>query len=145
MKKKTESLVAEIDFGQRLRAARREAGKTLKQLAEALGVSAVYVSAVERGRKAPPDTAKLQKIAEFLGLPPAVVQMWADEQDGYVRLPLGKSKRMDDAARMLAVKWDDIGDIRAGDIRRILMRPPRKKLTPDESEALLQKIFAGHF
>jgi transcriptional regulator with XRE-family HTH domain len=57
-------------FGQLLRLARRNAGKTLKQLSEHLQISAGYVSKVERGLCPPFREHKVVSAAEFLGVGP---------------------------------------------------------------------------
>ena len=43
---------------------------TLRKLAELLGVSAPYLSDIEKNRRNPPDLDKLEKIAEILKLEP---------------------------------------------------------------------------
>ena len=53
-------------FGERVRALRQQHGMTLQQLAEALGVSAAYLSALEHGRRGRPSWWLVQRIiAEF--------------------------------------------------------------------------------
>ena len=53
-------------FGERVRALRAQRGMSLKALAEALGVSAAYLSALEHGRRGRPSWWLVQRIiAEF--------------------------------------------------------------------------------
>ena len=53
-------------FGEVLRQARRDAGKTLGEIARLLDVSTVYVSDVERGNRRPFARERILKIADFL-------------------------------------------------------------------------------
>ncbi len=66
-------------FGARLRALRAERGVTLKHLAEALQVSAAYLSALEHGKRGAPSTGLVHQVNEFFGL------IW-DEADELSRL-----------------------------------------------------------
>ncbi len=62
-------------FGARLRALRAERGVTLKQLANALQVSAAYVSALEHGKRGAPSTGLVHQVNEFFGL------IWDDAEE----------------------------------------------------------------
>ncbi len=66
-------------FGARLRALRAARGTTLKALAEALQVSAAYLSALEHGRRGAPSAGLVHQVNEFFGL------IW-DEADDLARL-----------------------------------------------------------
>jgi transcriptional regulator with XRE-family HTH domain len=66
-------------FGARLRALRAARGITLKVLAEALQVSAAYLSALEHGRRGAPSAGLVHQVNEFFGL------IW-DEADELARL-----------------------------------------------------------
>jgi transcriptional regulator with XRE-family HTH domain len=66
-------------FGARLRALRGRQGVTLKQLAEALQVSAAYLSALEHGKRGAPSTGLVHQVNEYFGL------IW-DEADELSRL-----------------------------------------------------------
>lgn len=55
-------------FGERLRALRKERGVTLTQLAEALQVSAAYLSALEHGNRGAPSAGLVHQVNEFFGL-----------------------------------------------------------------------------
>ena len=69
-------------FGARLRALRARRGVTLKRLAEALQVSAAYLSALEHGRRGAPSAGLVHQVNEFFGL------IWdeADELSALARL-----------------------------------------------------------
>lgn len=55
-------------FGEQLRALRRERGVTLKDLADALGVSQAYLSALETGRRPRPTPARVDQICAYFGI-----------------------------------------------------------------------------
>ena len=69
-------------FGARLRALRADRGLTLKQLAEALQVSAAYLSALEHGNRGAPSAGLVHQVNEHFGL------IWdaADEMAQLARL-----------------------------------------------------------
>ena len=58
---------AELDLGERMRAIRLLRRKTLKEVAEAAGVSESFVSQLERGRTSA-SVASLQRLAGALGI-----------------------------------------------------------------------------
>jgi transcriptional regulator with XRE-family HTH domain len=66
-------------FGARLRALRAARDVTLKQLAEALQVSAAYLSALEHGKRGAPSAGLVHQVNEYFGL------IW-DEADDLSRL-----------------------------------------------------------
>jgi transcriptional regulator with XRE-family HTH domain len=55
-------------FGARLRALRADRGVTLKHLAEALQVSAAYLSALEHGKRGSPSAGLVHQVNEYFGL-----------------------------------------------------------------------------
>jgi transcriptional regulator with XRE-family HTH domain len=55
-------------FGERLRVLRKERGVTLTQLAEALQVSAAYLSALEHGNRGAPSAGLVHQVNEYFGL-----------------------------------------------------------------------------
>ncbi len=66
-------------FGARLRGLRAARGVTLKALAEALQISAAYLSALEHGKRGVPSAGLVHQVNEFFGL------IW-DEADELSRL-----------------------------------------------------------
>ncbi|MBO6900990.1 MAG: helix-turn-helix transcriptional regulator [Rhizobiaceae bacterium] len=62
-------------FGQKLRQLRRERGVNQKEMAEALGVSAAYLSALEHGHRSAPSWAMTQKIIGYFNL------IWDDVEE----------------------------------------------------------------
>lgn len=59
---------APANFGEFLQRKREEKQITLRKMAELLGFSAPFLSDVEKDRRNPPELAKLEQIAEILGL-----------------------------------------------------------------------------
>ncbi|WP_274423474.1 helix-turn-helix domain-containing protein [Chelativorans sp. YIM 93263] len=66
-------------FGERIRQLRRARGISQKDMAAAIGVSAAYLSALEHGRRSPPNWAMVQKIIGYFNI------IW-DEADELQRL-----------------------------------------------------------
>lgn len=66
-------------FGQRVRALREARGMSLAQMAEGLGVSPAYLSALEHGKRGRPTFTLIQGAIHLLGV------IW-DEADELVRL-----------------------------------------------------------
>jgi len=62
-------------FGERVRALREEKGVTQKEMAEAIGVSAAYLSALEHGRRGVPNWAMVQKIVGYFNV------IWDDAEE----------------------------------------------------------------
>ncbi len=55
-------------FGVKLRALRAERGITLKEMADAIGVSSAYLSALEHGRRGRPSWYLVQRIITFFNV-----------------------------------------------------------------------------
>ncbi len=66
-------------FGQRVRSLRTQRGVTLAHMAEALGVTPAYLSALEHGKRGRPTFTLIQGVIHVLGV------IW-DEADELVRL-----------------------------------------------------------
>lgn len=62
-------------FGARLRQLRRERGVSQKEMAEAIGVSPAYLSALEHGRRGAPSWALVQKIVGYFNI------IWDEAED----------------------------------------------------------------
>ncbi|HSP23958.1 MAG TPA: helix-turn-helix domain-containing protein, partial [Saliniramus sp.] len=79
-----EDAAPEIDraltpFGERVRELRRERGLQLKHMANSLGVSSAYLSALERGERGRPTWTLIQGVIHYFGI------IW-DEADELQRL-----------------------------------------------------------
>ena len=66
-------------FGDRMRKLRAERGVTLKEMADAIGVSSAYLSALEHGKRGRPGWHLIQRILTFFNI------IW-DEAEEVVRL-----------------------------------------------------------
>jgi transcriptional regulator with XRE-family HTH domain len=62
-------------FGEKLRALRAERGVSQKAMAQAIGVSAAYLSALEHGRRGAPTWTLIQKIIGYFNV------IWDDAED----------------------------------------------------------------
>jgi transcriptional regulator with XRE-family HTH domain len=62
-------------FGQRMRQLRAEHGVTLKEMAEALGVSPAYLSALEHGKRGRPGWHLIQRSLAFFNI------IWDDAEE----------------------------------------------------------------
>lgn len=62
-------------FGETMRALRRAKGVSQKQMAEALGVSPAYLSALEHGNRSAPSFEFIQRVAGYFNI------IWDDLED----------------------------------------------------------------
>ena len=107
-------------FGQRVRALREARGMTLAQMAEGLGVSPAYLSALEHGKRGRPTFTLIQGTIHLLGV------IW-DEADELVRLADLSHPRvtidtagLDPEATLLANRLArEIGLLEGEDLRRL--------------------------
>ena len=84
-------------FGDALRRARQNAGRTLGDVAKLLDVSVVYVSDVERSNRRPFSNERLLKIAKFLKTDPAPLIGAADVERGVIEYDITKAKPLEAA------------------------------------------------
>ena len=82
-------------FGDVLRKQRRQAGKTLGNLAEVLGISVVYLSDVERGNRKPLSNERILKIAEFLKTDASPLIEAADWERGFIEYDIKKASPLE--------------------------------------------------
>lgn len=115
-------------FGRYLRDLRERAGMRLKNLADEMEWTAVYLSDIERGRRNPPSPEKIVRIAEILGVDSEELIDLANKEKKRVVLDLNEDSpvRMD-FALMLARSWDGITDDEAEQLKDILRRRPKKQ------------------
>lgn len=62
-------------FGERLRALRAERGLTLREMADELGVSSTYLSALEHGRRGRPNWGFIQRVIQYFNV------IWDDAEE----------------------------------------------------------------
>ncbi len=78
-----------MNFGALLRDIRVRLGLSLKQVADVLGVTPVYVSDIERGNRAPLGTDKILALSDVPGLTPVDIEnlmLAATSQRGAVQM-----------------------------------------------------------
>jgi transcriptional regulator with XRE-family HTH domain len=98
-------------FGEKLRELREGSKKRLKDLADALDCSVVYISDVELGRRNPPSAERIKKIASFLKKDPTELLNLADHERRRIELEINESKpKHAKAALLLARQWDHFTD-----------------------------------
>jgi transcriptional regulator with XRE-family HTH domain len=118
-------------FGDRMRKLRAERDVTLKDMAEALGVSSAYLSALEHGKRGRPGWHLIQRILAFFNI------IW-DEADEVVRLARishpritidtsGLNPKATELANRLA---DEIGKLDAATLDELLATLGRKRQKP---------------
>ena len=115
-------------FGDRMRKLRAERGITLKEMADGLGVSSAYLSALEHGKRGRPGWHLIQRILSYFNI------IW-DEAEEVVRLARishpritidtsGLSPKATELANRLA---DDIGRLDDAALEELLAVLDRKK------------------
>jgi transcriptional regulator with XRE-family HTH domain len=115
-------------FGDRMRKLRQERGVTLKDMAEAIGVSSAYLSALEHGKRGRPGWSLIQRIITYFNI------IW-DEAEEVVRLARishpritidtsGLNPRATELANRLA---DDIGKLDIATLEELLATLDRRK------------------
>jgi transcriptional regulator with XRE-family HTH domain len=99
-------------FGDRMRKLRSERGVTLKDMAEALGVSSAYLSALEHGKRGRPGWHLIQRILAYFNI------IW-DEADEVVRLARISHPRITIDTSGLAPKATELANRLADDIGKL--------------------------
>ena len=84
-------------FGDALRKTRRNAEKTLGDVAKLLDLSVVYVSDIERGNRRPFSNERILKIARFVKTDPAPLIAAADVERGVIEYDITKAKPLEAA------------------------------------------------
>jgi transcriptional regulator with XRE-family HTH domain len=105
-------------FGVRLRQLRAERGISLKSMAEALGVSAAYLSALEHGRRGRPTHAMVVAICAQLNI------IW-DDADEVLRLARLSHPRVTVDTAGLSPDATELANLLAERIRKL---PPERVL-----------------
>ena len=115
-------------FGDRMRKLRAERGVTLKEMADAIGVSSAYLSALEHGKRGRPSWHLIQRILNFFNI------IWdeAEEVVGLARTShpriafdtWGFAPKATELANRLA---DDIGRLDAATLDEMLSALEKKR------------------
>ncbi len=114
-------------FGVKLRQIRAERGMTLKQMAEGLGVSPAYLSALEHGRRGRPPHPMVVALCAQLNI------IW-DEADELLRLARLSHPRVTVDTQGLSAPATELANLLAERIR---------KLSPPEVERMLTILKAA--
>ncbi|MDE1154846.1 MAG: helix-turn-helix transcriptional regulator [Acidobacteriaceae bacterium] len=117
-------------FGAMLRRTRRSANKTLSEMAEAAGVSIVYLSEVERGSKNPLSTDKILKIASALEVNPVPLIEQADQQRGIIEyhIPAARGLATDVVSGLVAgLQRGGVTDKQLQRIKEVLDEEPKNE------------------
>lgn len=118
-------------FGDRMRKLRAERGVTLKEMADAIGVSSAYLSALEHGKRGRPGWHLIQRILTFFNI------IWDDAEEvvrlariSHPRISIdtsGLNPRATELANRLA---DEIGRLDGASLDELLHVLDRKRQKP---------------
>lgn len=107
-------------FGEKLRALRSERGASQKAMAEAIGVSAAYLSALEHGRRGAPTWTLIQKIIGYFNV------IWDDAEElarlaetSHPRVKLDTSGLSPAATELANLLAENIEKLDEAELRRI--------------------------
>jgi transcriptional regulator with XRE-family HTH domain len=116
-------------FGDRIRKLRAERGITLKEMADGLGVSSAYLSALEHGKRGRPGWHLIQRILSFFNI------IWDDAEEvvrlariSHPRITIdtsGLNPKATELANRLAA---EIGRLDAAVLEELLSIVDRKRL-----------------
>ena len=108
-------------FGEKMRELRKRRGVTQSQMAEALGVSSAYLSALEHGRRSRPSWYLVQRIIVYFDL------IWDDAEDlvrlanrSHPRVTIDTSGLVPEATEFANLLADRIGDLDADKLRHLI-------------------------
>jgi len=121
-------------FGQELRRLRGLSGLTMRDLAEEIGCSIVYISDIERSRRNPPAPSDIRKLVVKLGFPEVFPEMLrlAFEARRSIEFKLDDSSSPAEINLLLAFKRRiDQGNLAPGIAERI-----REMLDDDDEQKL---------
>jgi len=113
-------------FGAKMRRLRAERGVTLKEMAEAVGVSAAYLSALEHGKRGRPGWHLIQRILAYFNI------IW-DEAEDVVQLARVSHPRITIDTSGLSPKATELANRLADDIGKLDLA------TLDDMIALLER------
>ena len=118
-------------FGERMRKLRAERNVTLKDMAEAIGVSSAYLSALEHGKRGRPGWHLLQRIISYFNI------IWDEAEDvvrlariSHPRVVIDTSGLEPEATELANRLADDVSDLdqkELADMLAVLNRKKQKK------------------
>ncbi|WP_152046442.1 helix-turn-helix domain-containing protein [Aureimonas psammosilenae] len=108
-------------FGERIRLLRRQRGVTQREMAEALGVSNAYLSALEHGRRGRPTWDMLQRIIGYLNV------IWDDAEElerlaelSHPRVAIDTGGLSPAATRLANRLAETVDSLKPDDVERLL-------------------------
>src|ERR1051325_9481258 len=115
-------------FGERMRRLRAERKVTLKEMAEEIGVSSAYLSALEHGKRGRPGWHLLQRILSYFNI------IWGEAEDvvrlariSHPRVVIDTSGLEPSATELANRLGDDISTLDQKDLTEMLAVLNRKK------------------
>lgn len=115
-------------FGERMRKLRAERNVTLKDMAEAIGVSSAYLSALEHGKRGRPGWHLLQRIISYFNI------IWDEAEDvvklariSHPRVVIDTSGLEPQATELANRLADEISDLDVKELAELLAVLNRKK------------------
>jgi transcriptional regulator with XRE-family HTH domain len=123
-------------FGERLRALRAERGLALKDMAEALGVTPTYLSALEHGRRGRPNWGFVQRVIQYFNI------IWDDAEDllrladlSHPRITVDTAGLAPAATRLATRLARCVGDLDGADLAAIdaILDRAQKRSRPDRA------------
>jgi transcriptional regulator with XRE-family HTH domain len=118
-------------FGDRMRRLRAARGVTLKEMAEAIGVSSAYLSALEHGRRGRPGWHLIQRILEYFNI------IWDDAEEvvrlariSHPRITIDTSGLNPKATELANRLADDIGKLDPVTLEELLAALDRRRQKP---------------
>ena len=107
-----------MTFGKAVRVARKGVGMTISEVARRLGVTKVYVSDVELGRRAPFTRERIDQIAEILDADPLELYVLAVRSRGHVKFHTEEiTLKQNRLAAVLSYRWSELSD---DDVTRLM-------------------------
>ena len=118
-------------FGDRMRKLRAERGVTLKEMAEAIGVSSAYLSALEHGKRGRPGWHLIQRILNYFSI------IWDDAEEvvrlariSHPRIAIDTSGLNPKATELANRLADEIGKLDAATLDELVAVLDRRKQKP---------------
>jgi transcriptional regulator with XRE-family HTH domain len=118
-------------FGDRMRKLRAERGLTLKEMADGIGVSSAYLSALEHGKRGRPGWHLIQRILTFFNI------IWDDAEEvvrlariSHPRITIDTSGLNPKATELANRLADDIGRLDGAALDELLSVLDRRRQKP---------------
>ena len=118
-------------FGETMRKLRAERGITLKEMADAIGVSSAYLSALEHGKRGRPGWHLIQRILSFFNI------IWDDAEEvmrlariSHPRVTIDTSGLSSKATELANLLADDIAKLDAAALDELLQVLEKRRQKP---------------